>query len=75
MSPALAGGFLTTEPPEKPENLVLNEIGGLQRRGVGEMGGGGQKVQTSSYKVTKSWDVMHSMVFTVNKLCCIFESC
>ena len=28
---------------------------------VGEMGEGGQKVQTSSYKINKSWDVTYSM--------------
>ena len=30
------------------------------------MGKGGQKVQTSSYKINKSWDVMYSMMNTVN---------
>lgn len=34
--------------------------------GVDEMGEGGQKVQTPSYKTDKSWDVMHSMVTVVN---------
>ena len=30
------------------------------------MGEGSQKVQTSSYKVNKSWDVIYSMVTIVN---------
>ena len=34
--------------------------------GVGKMGEGSQKVQTSSYKVNKSWDVIYSMVTIVN---------
>ena len=32
----------------------------------GEVGESGQKVQTSSYKKNKFWDVMYSMVITVN---------
>ena len=39
------------------------QTGGCDRQGwrVGEMGKGGQKVQTSSYKISKSWgcDVQH----------------
>ena len=34
--------------------------------GVGEMGEGGQKVQTSSYRINKSWNVMCSVVTVVN---------
>ena len=34
--------------------------------GVGEIGEGGQEVQTSSYKINNSWDVMYNMVTTVN---------
>ena len=34
--------------------------------GVGEMGEGGQKIQTSSYKKNKSWNVMYSMEIIVN---------
>lgn len=30
------------------------------------MGEGDQKVHTSSYKMNKSWDVMYSIVITVN---------
>ena len=30
------------------------------------MDAGGQKVQTSSYKINKSWDVMYSVVTIVN---------
>ena len=35
-------------------------------KGCGEMSEGGQKVQTSSCKINKSWNVMDSMVTTVN---------
>ena len=42
--------------------------------GVGEVGGGGQKVQTSSYKINKSWECMHNKVTTVNNTN-VFESC
>ena len=41
--------------------LVVARVGGL---GVGEMGEGGQRVQTSSYKC--HGDVMYSMVTIVN---------
>ena len=33
---------------------------------VGKVGEGCQKVQTSRYKINKSWDVMYSMVTIVN---------
>ena len=34
--------------------------------GGGKMGDVGQRVQTSSYKRNKFWDLMYSMVTTVN---------
>ena len=33
---------------------------------MSELGEGGQKVPTSSYKISKSWDVMDIMVTIVN---------
>ena len=45
------------------------EIDGCQRAEVGKRGGmneGSQKVQTSSYKIKESWDVMSSMVTILN---------
>lgn len=33
---------------------------------MGEMGEGGQRVRTSSYKINKFWDIMYSMVTVVN---------
>ena len=33
---------------------------------MGEMGEGGQKEQTSSDKINKSWDVIYSMMTIVN---------
>ena len=38
----------------------------LPQAGEGKLGEGGQKVQTSSYKISKSWDVIYSMVTTAN---------
>ena len=42
-------------PPQNPGSQRYKETGGCQRRqgGVGGMGEGDQKVQTSSYKVSK----------------------
>lgn len=47
-------------------------------REVGKMCKGGQKVQTFSYKINKSWDMMCSMATIVNYtvlhvLFCLFE--
>ena len=36
------------------------------REGSGEMGEGGQKVQTSIYKMSRSWGIVHSIVTVVN---------
>lgn len=44
--------------PKKPADRHREHIGGCQYGGWGEMGKGGQKVHTSSYKIIKSWDVM-----------------
>ena len=41
-------------------------VGGVWR--VCEMDEGGQKVQTSSYKISKLDDTMHSMVTVVNTI-------
>ena len=38
----------------------------LPQAGEGKLGEGGQKVQTSSYKISKSWDVIYSMLTTAN---------
>ena len=38
----------------------------LPQAGEGKLGEGGQKVQTSSYKICKSWDTIYSMVTTAN---------
>ena len=61
---------------KKPPKLIeTKQMGGSQRRGqgVGEMGVGGEEVQTSRYKIN-SKAAMYSMVTTVNLLYCIFES-
>ena len=42
------------------------QTGGYQRQGVDEMCKGNQKVQTSSYKINKSWGLMYSMGTVVN---------
>lgn len=39
------------------------------------MGEDGLKIQTLSYKMSKFWDVVCSMVTVVNLLCYVFESC
>ena len=60
------------------ENWLLPEAGG---EGIGKMDEGVQKVQVSSYKTHKFWDVMYSIVtIAINTLFlfeifCIFESC
>lgn len=33
---------------------------------LGKMGKGGQKIQTSSYEINKSWNVMYIMIIIVN---------
>ena len=33
---------------------------------VSEMGEGGQEVQTSSYKINKSWDIRYSIMTIIN---------
>ena len=48
-----------------------NVLGESENRWVGtgkagEMGEGGQKVQTFSYKISKLWELMHSVVTIVN---------
>lgn len=48
---------------KKPTELIDTEHRLVVARAGGE---GGQKGQTSSHKITKSWDVMCSMVTTVN---------
>ena len=41
------------------------QTGGCQRQGAG-LGERSQKVQISSYKINKPWDVMYSVVILVN---------
>ena len=38
----------------------------IERVGEGKLEEGDQKVQTSSYKITKSWDVTYNMGTIVN---------
>ena len=48
---------------------IREQIGGCQRGGVaglGEMSEGGQKVQTSYYRINKFWGCNDSMVSIVN---------
>ena len=40
---------------KKKAHRYKEQIGGSQRLGLGEMGEGGQNIQTSSYKIIKSW--------------------
>ena len=42
------------------------QTGGCLRWEVGEMGEESQKIQTSSYKMNKSWGFMYNMVTIVN---------
>ena len=35
---------------------------------MSKTGEGGQKVKTASYKISKSWEVIYSMMATVNHL-------
>lgn len=42
--------------------------------GVGKTGKG-QKIQTFSYEINKSWGMMYSTATTVNNSVCIFEIC
>ena len=53
---------------ESQAHRYREQTRGCQRRvwGVIERGEGGSKVQTSSYKINKSWDVMYSLVTVVN---------
>ena len=39
----------------KKPHRYIEQTGGCQRREVGEKAESGQKVQTSSYKINKSW--------------------
>ena len=36
--------------------------------GMGKMAKDGKKIQTSRYKINKSWDIMYSMVSKVNNI-------
>ena len=42
---------------------------------MGEIGKGGQKVQTSCYKINKSRTLMYNLVIIVNDTVFIFKSC
>ena len=64
MSPALAGGFFTTEPPGKPQ-LVFTR--GKRHCEMGKVGKGDQKVQTASYQINLS-DIMCGTGNTVSIL-------
>lgn len=54
------------------ENFLVVAKGG---RGRGGMDEDGQKVQTSSYMINQSGDILHSMGIIDNTLYHIFESC
>ena len=41
-------------------------VDGGRAWGIGKVGECGQNLQTSSYKINKSWDVMYNIVATVN---------
>ena len=62
------GIFKKQNKTKKQAYRYKEQVGKCQKWGerVGKMGKGGQKVQTSSYKRNKSWDVMYSMVTIVN---------
>ena len=49
------------------ENRLVVITGG-QGTGMGEMGEGGQKVQTSSYTINESWELMYSIMTIVNDI-------
>ena len=58
---------------KKKTHVFRKQIGGCQRQGLGVVGGGemgkrGQKVQISSYKINKSWNVMYSRATLVRIL-------
>lgn len=36
--------------------------------GLGKIGEGDQEVQTSTYKISKSWDIWYTMVAVVNTI-------
>lgn len=43
--------------------------------GLGGGGEGSERIPTSSFKMDKLWDLVHSTVTIVTILQCIFESC
>ena len=47
---------------KNPHSYTRLVVASSQDWGVGEKGEGGQKIQTSSYKINKTWDVMYTMV-------------
>lgn len=54
-------GSKTTEVADTENRLVVAEVWGEEQTGEG-----GEKAQTPSYKINKSWDGMVSMVTFVN---------
>lgn len=59
--------YMESKNKTKPHQTYREQVGSYQRRGEGDQTGeGGQKAQISSYN--KSWDLMYSMVTTVNIL-------
>ena len=55
---------------EKEIRFVVIRGGGCE---VGELDEGGQKVQTSRYKVNKCWDVIYIMINIINYLVCYMK--
>ena len=56
----------TTKLIDTEDRLLVARVAGAAGRDGEEMGEDGQKVQTSRYKINKSWNVMNSMVTIVN---------
>ena len=59
------------DPGIKPGSPSLQEDSLLSE----SPGKSGQRVQTTSYKISKFWDVMYSMVIIVNNNVLLFGSC
>ena len=55
---------------QKKVNKIKNHRNIEQNIGckVGETDEGGQEVQNFSYKISKSWDIMYTMVTIVNNI-------
>lgn len=64
------------KPNKKPELIDTEHILGVVEHGyVGKMGEDGQKVQTCSCELNKSWGCNGMATTVTNTELCIFESC